>query len=79
MDKSFSISNIAKAVQRKEDLNTNFSAVVDYAVKNKPDVFLIAGDVFDKILPTNSARVFLTQETKRLNDANVAVHYWWKP
>lgn len=73
LDKSFSISNLARAIQRKEDLNSNFSSIVDYAVKNKPDVFLLAGDVFDKILPTNASRVFLTQETKRLKDANIAV------
>ncbi|MGA2683215.1 MAG: exonuclease SbcCD subunit D [Candidatus Bathyarchaeia archaeon] len=73
LDKNFSISNISKAIQRKEDLNNNFSKVVDYAVKNKPDVFLMAGDVFDKILPTNASRVFLTQEIKRLKDANIAV------
>lgn len=54
-------------------MNNNFSKAVDYAVKNKPDVFLIAGDVFDKILPTNASRVFLTQEIKRLKDSNIAV------
>jgi DNA repair exonuclease SbcCD nuclease subunit len=73
LDKSFSISNLAKATQRREDLNCNFSTVVDYAMKNKPDVFLIAGDVFDKILPTNASRVFLTKEIKRLKDVNIAV------
>jgi len=73
LDKSFGISNLARAIQRKEDLNCNFSKLVDYALKNKPDIFLMAGDVFDKILPTNSSRVFLTQQTKRLKDANVAV------
>jgi exonuclease SbcD len=73
LDKSFSISNLARAAQRKEDLNRNFSKAIDYAVKNKPDVFLMAGDIFDKILPTNASRVFLTREIKRLYDANVAV------
>jgi len=60
-------------MQRREDLNRNFSAIVDYALKNKPDVFLIAGDVFDKILPTNASRVFLTSQIKLLYDANIAV------
>jgi len=60
-------------MQRKEDLNRNFSTIVDYAIKNKPDLFLMAGDVFDKILPTNAARVFVTQQTRRLKDANIAV------
>jgi DNA repair exonuclease SbcCD nuclease subunit len=73
LDKSFSISNLTKAIQRREDLNCNFSTIVDYALKNKPDVFLIAGDVFDKILPTNASRVFVTQQIKRLKDTNIAV------
>jgi len=60
-------------MQRREDLNHNFSRIVDYALETKPDLFLIAGDVFDKILPTNASRVFLTSKIKLLNDANVAV------
>jgi DNA repair exonuclease SbcCD nuclease subunit len=33
----------------------------------------MAGDVFDKILPTNAARVFLTQQARRLKDASIAL------
>lgn len=73
LDKNFNISNLSKAALRKNDLNQSFSAIVEYAVKNKPDIFLIAGDVFDKILPTNLARVFLTQQIRLLNDANISV------
>jgi DNA repair exonuclease SbcCD nuclease subunit len=73
LDKNFNIPNLARALQRKEDLNNNFSSVVDYAIKNKPDLFIIGGDVFDKILPTNASRVFLTHEVKRLRDAKIAV------
>jgi exonuclease SbcD len=73
LDKSFGISNLAKAMQRREDLNYSFSTIVDYAVKNKPDIFLISGDVFDKILPTNASRVFLTKQIKCLKDEGIAV------
>jgi hypothetical protein len=45
---------------------------VDYVIKNKPDLFLIAGDVFDKISPTNAARVFLTQQIRRIKEANIS-------
>ena len=64
LDKSFNISNLARASQRKEDLYRNFSTVVDYALKNKPDLFLISGDVFDRISPTNTARVFLAKKVR---------------
>jgi DNA repair exonuclease SbcCD nuclease subunit len=73
LDKNFNISNFARAFQRKEDLNRNFSAVVEYALKNKPDVFLISGDVFDRISPTNLSRVFVTQKIRQLKDANIPV------
>ena len=73
LDKSFNIPNLSRAAERKEDLNRNFTGIVDYAVKNKPDLFLISGDVFDKILPTNSARVYLTREIRRLKDKAIDV------
>jgi DNA repair exonuclease SbcCD nuclease subunit len=73
LDKNFNISNLTKAAQRKEDLNRNFSAVVEYALKNKPDLFLIAGDVFDRISPTNASRVFLTQRIRQLKDSGISV------
>jgi hypothetical protein len=41
LDKNFNISNLAKAQERREDLNKNFSSAVEYALKNKPDLFLI--------------------------------------
>ena len=72
LDKSFGISNLSKAMQRREDLNRNFSSIVDYALENKPDIFLIAGDVFDKISPSNASRVFLTSKIKLLHDSNIA-------
>lgn len=73
LDKNFNIPNLAKALERKEDLNNSFSSAVEYAIKNKPDLFIISGDIFDKILPTNASRVFLTHEVKRLRDAKIAV------
>jgi DNA repair exonuclease SbcCD nuclease subunit len=73
MDKNFNISNLVRAMERKEDLNHGFSKVMEYALKNKLDVFLIIDDVFDKILLTNSSRVFATQEVRRLKDAEIQV------
>lgn len=73
MDKNFNISNLVKAAERKEDLNGSFSKVVEYALQNKPDLFLISGDFFDKILPTNVSRVFATKELRSLKDAGISV------
>ena len=73
LDKSFNIANLARAQERKDDLNKNFSAAVEYALKNKPDLFLITGDVFDRNSPSNSARVFVTERVRQLSEAGIRV------
>jgi len=40
LDKNFNIANLARAQERKEDLNRDFSAAVDHGLKGKPDLFL---------------------------------------
>ena len=64
---------MVKAAQRKDDLNENFSSVVEYALKNKPDLFLISGDVFDRVSPTNASRVFLTRRVRQLEEVGIGV------
>ncbi len=71
LDKTFGIPNLDRAQQRKDDLNDAFSSVVDHAIENKPDIFLISGDAFDKVSPTNAAIIFLTKQIKRLHDAHI--------
>ena len=73
LDKSFNISNLNRAQERKQDIDRNFAAAVEYALKNKPDLFLVAGDIFDRPLPGNSARVFITEMMKKLKEANIRV------
>ena len=67
MDKNFNIANPARAQERKDDLTRNFSTAVEYALRNKPDLFLVAGDVFDRNSPSNSARVFVTEKVRQLS------------
>lgn len=73
LDKSFNIPLYARAMERKEDLYRNFSAIVDHALRDRPDLFLVTGDVFDRISPTNAARVFLTQRMRQLKEAGIPV------
>jgi DNA repair exonuclease SbcCD nuclease subunit len=73
LDKNFNIANLVRAGERKDDLNKNFSAAVEYALKNKPDLFLITGDVFDRNSPSNSARVFVTERVRQLREAGIRV------
>jgi len=74
LDRNFNMANLARVQERKEDLNRNFSAAVDYALSNKPDLFLIAGDVFDRVSPGNASRVFLTEKIRRLKEAGIHVY-----
>jgi len=73
LDKSFNIANLARVQERKEDLNRNFSAAVDYALRNKPDLFLITGDIFDRVSPSNAARILVTEKIRQLKEAGISV------
>ncbi len=73
LDRTFGISSYDRALTRKRDLIKNFEFIVDYALKNRPDLFLVCGDVYDKVLPTNPARVFLTGKIRELKEAGIEV------
>jgi DNA repair exonuclease SbcCD nuclease subunit len=73
LGKRFNISNYSHALERRRDLERNFSNIVEYSLENKPDLFLIGGDVYDRILPTNPERVFLTEKIRALKDAGIHV------
>ena len=74
LDRNFNMANLARVQERKEDLNRNFSVAVDYALSNKPDLFLVAGDVFDRVSPGNAARVFLTGKIRQLKETGMHVY-----
>ena len=73
MDRTFGISSYERALGRKRDLTSNFEVIVQHALENKPDLFLVCGDVYDKVLPTNPARVFLTGKIRELKEAGIPV------
>ena len=73
LDRNFNISDMAKAQERKQDIEKNFTKAVNYALGNKPDVFLITGDLFERVSPSNSARVFVTETVKLLKEAGIRV------
>jgi signal transduction histidine kinase/DNA repair exonuclease SbcCD nuclease subunit len=73
LDRNFGISNFTRAQQRKHDLNANFSSIVQYALDNHADLFLICGDIFDRYLPSSSSQVFFASQIKKLNEADIKV------
>lgn len=59
--------------QRRRALQRGFERVVDAAVERGADVFLHAGDLFDRPDPRNAERCFVAKQIRRLRDAGIPV------
>jgi predicted phosphodiesterase len=57
--------------QRRRRLQEAFERVVDAAIERKADLFLHAGDLFDRPDPRNAERCFVARQFKRLRDAGI--------
>jgi len=60
-----------KRFERKRDFQRCFEVLVNFALENKPDIFLIGGDFYDGILPGNPTRAFVAEQFKRLHEKNI--------
>lgn len=59
--------------QRRRNLQKNFERVVDAALAMKADLFLQAGDLFDRPDPRNAERLFVARQFARLRTADTPV------
>jgi DNA repair exonuclease SbcCD nuclease subunit len=57
--------------QREVDTYNAFEQFVDYAITDKPDAVLHAGDLFDSVRPTNRAISFVLSQILRLSNAGI--------
>lgn len=57
--------------QREVDTYAAFKQFVDYAVAEKPEVIVHAGDLFDSVRPTNRAISFVLRQLIRLSEAGI--------
>ena len=55
--------------QREADVAQAFRRAVDQVIAARPDVILVAGDVFHSVRPTNPAILFAFHQFQRLRDA----------
>lgn len=55
--------------QREADVANAFRAVVDDVIACRPDVVIVAGDLFHSVRPTNAAIVFAFRQFQRLREA----------
>ncbi|MCW3052308.1 MAG: putative nuclease SbcD, partial [Chthonomonadales bacterium] len=59
--------------QRRRRLQEGFGRVVDAALERRVDLFLHAGDLFDRPDPRNAERHFVASQFKRLQEAGIPV------
>lgn len=68
LDRNFSYLPDEKSYRRRKDLLNAFQQVVDFTLENKPDVLLICGDTFDKVLPRNPPRVHFMRNMRQIHE-----------
>jgi exonuclease SbcD len=57
--------------ERKRDFQHCFDVLVNFALDNRPDLFLIGGDFYDGILPGNPIRAYVSEQFKRLHEKEI--------
>src|SRR5580765_2918731 len=55
--------------QREADIAHAFRTAVDGVIEARPDVVIVAGDLFHSVRPTNAAIVFAFRQFQRLREA----------
>jgi len=59
--------------QREMDIYKAFKEFIDYAIKEKPDLILHAGDLFDSVRPNNRAITYAVNQLFRLTKEKIPV------
>jgi len=59
--------------ERKRDHLRCFEEVIEHARKNRPDLLLMAGDIFDVLKPSNTVRAKVMQHFRELYDIGVRI------
>ena len=62
-----------KRFERRIDHLRCFEEMIEYAKRNRPDLLLLAGDVFDTIRPGNSIRARVMEDLKVAHDLGIRV------
>jgi DNA repair exonuclease SbcCD nuclease subunit len=60
-------------MRRREDHLRCFMEVAEYALRERPDLLLIGGDLFDSVKPSNATRAAVMEAFKSLNEAGIRV------
>lgn len=58
---------------RRNDFLANFDELIDFALKERPDIILISGDLFDNINPRNPVRNHVVRRFKKLYTNDIRI------
>ena len=64
----------AKLAERRSRIGKAWNQTIDYAIKEKVDIYIHTGDLFDQISPRNPPRAGVIKAFKRLNEAGIAAY-----
>ena len=62
-----------KINERRRDFWNAFKYVLDYADKRKPDLFLISGDLYDRVNPRNPPRTHILKHFRHLHNKGTKI------
>ncbi|MHA1723811.1 MAG: metallophosphoesterase family protein [Promethearchaeota archaeon] len=57
--------------ERRDDFQKNFDEIINFSLKERPDILLISGDLFDSINPRNPVRNHVISQFKRIHSKNI--------
>jgi DNA repair exonuclease SbcCD nuclease subunit len=63
----------AKKQMRQKDFKDNFETIIDYAIENRIDLFLVCGDLFHNCRPSNTTRAWVMHQFRRLTNGGTSV------
>ena len=63
----------AKRLERKADFLRSFESVIEYTVQNKPDIMIIAGDLYDSVVPRNPPRTMVMRHLKMVHEKGTRI------
>ena len=72
-DSAYRKTNDEGINQREADIYRSFTQVIDYAIDQRVDLILHAGDLFDAVRPTNRAITIAIQQLLRLSENHIPI------
>ncbi|TFG22696.1 MAG: DNA repair exonuclease [Promethearchaeota archaeon] len=58
---------------RREDFERNFDKIIEFSLKERPDIILISGDLFDSINPRNPIRNHVITQFKKIHSKKIKI------